>query len=83
MYSIRFQGKPVTITVIQVYAPTTNAESWTWKVLWGPTRPSKTNTKEKDVIFLIGNWNTKVGNQEVPGVTGMLLFDLGIQNEAE
>ena len=53
--------------------------SWSWTILWGPTRPSRTNTK-KDVLFTIGNWNPKVGSQEIPGVTGK--FGLGIQNEA-
>ena len=50
-----------------------------WIVLWRPTRPSRTNTK-KDVLFIIGDWNAKVGSQETPGVTGR--FGLGVQNEA-
>ena len=49
-------------------------------VLWWPTRPSRTNTHKKDVLFIIGDWNAKVGNQETPGVTGK--FSLGVQNEA-
>ena len=53
--------------------------SWSWTVLWRPTRPSKTNT-QKDVLFIIGDWNANVGNQEKPGVTGK--FALGVQNEA-
>ena len=75
MISVHFQGKPFNITVIQVYDPTSNA----WMVLWRPTRPFTTNT-QKDVLFLIGDWNAKVGSQETPGVTGKL--GLGIQNEA-
>ena len=75
MISVHFQGKPFNITVIQVYDPTSNA----WMVLWRPTRPFTTNT-QKDVLFLIGDWNAKVGSQETPGVTGK--FDLGIQNDA-
>ena len=79
MISVRFQSKSFNITVIQVYAPTNNAKSLSWTVLWIPTRPSRTNT-EKDVLFIIGDWNTKVWSQETPGVIGK--FGLGIQNEA-
>ena len=72
--SVCFQGKPFSITVIQVYAPTTNAErSYT-------TNTKKTHKKTKDVLFIIGVWNAKVGSQEIPGVTGK--FGLGVQNEA-
>ena len=53
--------------------------SWSWVVLWSPTRPSGTSTK-KDILFIIGDWNAKVGSQEIPGVTGK--FSLGVQNEA-
>ena len=53
--------------------------SWSWTNLWRPIRPFRTNTK-KDVLFIIGGWNAKVGSQEIPGVTGK--FGLGIQNEA-
>ena len=73
-----FQGKLFNITVIQAYAPTTNAKGVGWMVLWRPTRPSRINTK-KDVLFIIGGWNAKVESQEIPGVTGK--FDLGVQNE--
>ena len=70
MISVRFQDKPLYIIVIQVYAPTTNAEEaeteWFYEE---PTRSTRTNTK-KDVLFNIGNWNEKVGNQEIPVVTG-------------
>ena len=77
--SVRFQGKPFNITIIQVYAPTSNWRSWSWMVLWRSTRPFRTNTKT-DVLFIIGDWNAKVGSQETPGVTGK--FGFGIQNEA-
>ena len=53
---------------------------WSWMVLWRPTRPSRTKTP-KDILFIIGDWNAKVGSQETPGVTGK--FGLGVQNEAE
>ena len=79
MISVCFQGKPFNITVIQVYALTSSWRSWGWTVLWGSTRPSRTDTK-KDVLFIIGDWNAKAGNQETPGVTGK--FGLGVQNEA-
>ena len=73
MISVFFQGKPFNITVIQVYAPTSNAEeAGSWPVLWRPTRPFR--------IFIIGEGNAKVGSQETPGVTGK--FGLGIRNEA-
>ena len=77
MISVHFQGKPFNITVIQVYAPTCNAGSWT--VLWRPTRPLEL-TPKKDVLFIIGDWNVKVGSQETLRVTGK--FGLGVQNEA-
>ena len=74
-----FQGKPFNISVIQVYAPTSNAEEaeveWFYEDLQGLLEL----TPKKDVLFLIGDWNAKVGSQEMPGVTGK--FGLGIQNE--
>ena len=80
MISVHFQGKPFNITVIQVYAPTNNAEEaeveWFYEDLW----PSRTNTPKR-CRFIIGDWNAKVGSQETPGVTGK--FGLGVQNEAE
>ena len=82
MISVHFQGKPFNMTVIQVYAPTTNAEEAEVEYLWRParpSRPSRTNTK-KDFLFLIRNWNAKAGNQEIPGVTGK--FGLEVQNES-
>ena len=79
MISVRFHGKPFNITVIQVYAPTSNAEEA--EVEWF-RRPIDLLelTPKKDVLFIIGDWNAKVGNQETPGVIGN--FSLGVQNEA-
>ena len=78
--SVRFQGKPFSITVIQVYAPTSNAEEaeveWFYEVL----QDLLERTPKKDVLFIIGDWNAKVGSQETLGVTGK--FGLGIWNEA-
>ena len=54
--------------------------SWSWTVLWRPTRPSRTNTQKKDILFIIGDWNAEVGSQEIPWVAGK--FGLGVQNEA-
>ena len=73
-----FQGKPFNITIIQVYAPTSNAEEAEDEWFYEPTRPCR--TPKKDVLFIIGDWNAKVGSQETPGVTGK--FALGVQNEA-
>ena len=80
MISVHFQGKPFNITVIQVYAPTTNAEEaeveWFYDDLQDliELTPGK-----KKVLFIIGDWNAKVGSEEIPGVTGK--FDLGVQNK--
>ena len=74
-WSVCFQGKPFNITLIQVYAMT---RRWSWMLLWRPIRPSRTNTP-KDVLFMIGDLNAKVGSQEIPGVTGRL--GLGVQND--
>ena len=75
--SVHFQGKPFNIMVIQVYAPTSNAEEaedeWFYEDLLELT-------PKKDVLFVIGNWNAKVGSQETPGVIGK--FGLGVQNKA-
>ena len=79
MISVHFQGKPFNITVIQVYAPTSNAEEAEVEWVYEPARTLRTNTP-KDVLFIIGDWNAKVGSQETPGVTGK--FGLGIRNEA-
>ena len=77
MISVRFQGKPFNITVIQVYAPTSNAEE---AERFYEDLQDLELTLKKDVLFIIGDWNAKVGSQETPGVTGK--FVLGVQNEA-
>ena len=82
MISIRFQGKPFTMIVIRVYAPTTNAEEaevdWFYEDLQDLLEINK-QTK-KDVLFMIGDWKAKVESQEIPGLTGR--FGLGVQSEA-
>ena len=75
-----FQGKPFSITVIQVYAPTSNAEEFEIEWLYEDWQDLLELTPKKDVLFIIGDWNAKVGSQEIPGVTGK--FGLGVQNEA-
>ena len=77
MISVRFQGKPFSITVIQIYALTSIAEEaeWFYEDLQDPLKL----TPPKNVLFIIGDWNAKVGSQEIPGVTGK--FGLGVQNE--
>ena len=81
MISVRFQGKPINITVIQAYAQTSNAEEaeveWFYENLQDLL---ELTPKKKGVLFIIGDWNAKVGSQETPGVTGK--FGLGVQNEA-
>ena len=78
MISVRFQGKPFNITVIQVYAPTSNAKEA--ERFCEDLQDLLELTPKKDVLFIIGEWNAKVGSQETPGVTGK--FGLGIWNEA-
>ena len=78
MISVRFQGKPFNITVIQVYAPTSNAEEAEFEWFEDPQDLLEL-TPKKDVLFIIGDWNAKVGSQETPGITGK--FGLGVQNE--
>ena len=80
MISVRFQGKPFNITVIQVYAPTSNAEEAEVERVYEDLQDLVELTPKKDVLFIIGDWNAKVGSQETPGVTGK--FRLGMQNEA-
>ena len=80
MISVRFQGKPFNITVIQVYAPTSNAEEAEVERFYEDLQDLLELTLKKDVLFIIGDWNAKVGSQETPGVTGK--FGLGIWNEA-
>ena len=80
MISVRFQGKPFNITVIQVYSPTSNAEEAEVEQLYEDLQDLLEQTSKKDVLFTLGDWNAKVGSQETPGVTGK--FGLGVQNEA-
>ena len=82
MICVRFQGKPFNITVIQAYAPTSNAEEAEVEVEWfyEDLQDLLELTPPKDVLFLIGDWNAKVGSQETPGVTSKSGF--GIWNEA-
>ena len=68
MISVRSQGKPFNIMVIQVYAPTSNAEEAEW--FYEDLQDFLELTPKKDVLFIIGDWNAKVGSQETPGVTG-------------
>ena len=80
MISVHFQGKPFNITVIQVYAPTSNAEEAEIEQFYEDLQDILELTPKKDVLFIIEDWNAKVGSQEIPGVTGK--FGLGVWNEA-
>ena len=80
LISAQFQGKPFSITVIQVYAPASNAEEAEVEQFCEDLQDLLELTPNKDVLFIIGDWNAKVGSQETPGVTGK--FGLGVQNEA-
>ena len=76
MISVHFQGKPFNITVIQVYASTTNAEEGEIEQFYKDLQELLELTPKKNVLFIIGDWNAKVGSQEIPGVTGK--FGLGV-----
>ena len=78
MISVHFQGKSFNITAIQVYAPTSNTEEV--EQFYEDLQDLLELTPKKDVLFIIGDWNAKVGSQETPGVTGK--FGFGVQNEA-
>ena len=80
MISVRFQGKPFNITVIQVYTTTSNAEEAEVELFFEDLQDLLELTPKKDVFFIIGDWNAKVGSLETPGVTGK--FGLGMWNEA-
>ena len=80
MISLHLQGKPFNATVIQVYASTSNAEKAEVERIYEDLQDLLERTSKKDVLFIIGDWNAKVGSQETPGVTGK--FGLGIRNEA-
>ena len=81
MISVHFQGKPFNITVIQVYASTSNAEEAEVEWFYEDLQDLLELTPRKDVLFIIGDCNAKVGSQEIPEITGN--FGLGVQNEAE
>ena len=80
MISVRFQGRPFNIIVIQVYAPTANAEEAEVEWFCEDLQDLLELTPKKDVLFIIGDWNAEVGSQETPGVTAK--FGLAVQNEA-
>ena len=77
MISIHFQGKPFNITVIQPYAPTSNAEEGKAEWFHEDLQDLLELTPKKDALYIIGHWNAKLGSQELPGVTGK--FGLGVQ----
>ena len=79
MISVRFQSKPLNIMIIQVYAPTSNAEEAEVERFYEDLQDFLELTPKKDVLFIIGDWNVKVGSQKTPGVTGK--FGLGIQSD--
>ena len=80
MISVRFQGKPFNITVIQAYAPTSNTEEAEVEQFYEDLQDVLELIPKKDILFIIEDWNAKVGSQETPGVTGT--FGLRVQNEA-
>ena len=80
MISVLLQGKPFNIMVIQVYAPNTNAKEAEVEWFYDDLQDLLELTPAKDVLFIIGDWNAKIGSQETPGVTGK--FGLGVWNEA-
>ena len=80
MISVHFQGKPLSITAIQVYAPTSNAEDTEVEPFYEELQDLLEITPKKDVLFIIGDWNAKLGSSELPGITGK--FGLEVQNEA-
>ena len=75
MISVHFQGKPFNIIVIQVYAPTSNAEEAEVERFYEDLQDLLELTPPKDVLFIVGDWNTKVGSQEIPGVKANLAFE--------
>ena len=80
MISVHFQGKPFNITVIQIYALTSNAEEAEVEWFYDDLQDVLELASKKDILFIISDWNAKVGSQETPGETGK--FGLGVQNEA-
>ena len=80
MISVHFQGKPFNIMVIHIYAPTSNAEEAEIEQFYEDLQELLELTPKKDILFIIGDWNAKVGSQETSGLTAK--FVLGVQNEA-
>ena len=80
MISVRFQGKPFNITVIQVCAPTSNTEETEVERFYEDLQDLSELPPKRDALFIIGDWNAQVGSQETPGLTGK--FGLGMRNEA-
>ena len=80
MTSVHFQGKPFNFTVIQICDPTTNSEKAEVEWFYEDLHDLLELTRKQDVIFILGDWNAKVGSQEIPGVTGK--FGVGVQNKA-
>ena len=80
MISVRFQGKPFNIAVIQIYAPTSNTEITEVEWFYEDLQDLLELTPPKDVLFIIGDWNAKIGSQEIPGITDT--FGLEVKNEA-
>ena len=79
MISVHFQDKPFNITVIQIYAPTSNAEEADAERFYEDLQDFLELTPPKDCLFIIGDWNAKVGSQETPGVTGKFGFEYGMK----
>ena len=80
MISVRFQGKPFNTTVMQIYAPTSNAEEAEVERFYEDLQDLLELTPKNDVLFIIGDWNARVGSQEIPGIIGK--FGLGVQSES-
>ena len=83
MITARFQGKPFNITVIQVYAPTSDAEEAEVEWFYEGLQDLLELTPKKDALFIIGDWNAKVGSQETPGVTGKLALEYGMKQDKD
>ena len=79
MISVHFQGNPFNITLIQIYAPTRNAEEAEVEQFYEDLQDLLQLTPKRDVLFIIGDWNAKVGGQEIPGVTGNLALEYKIK----
>ena len=79
MISVRLQGRPFNITVIQVYAPTSNAEEIEDELFYEDLQDLSELTPKKDVLFILGDWNAKEGSQETPGITANLALECGMK----